>query len=155
MLVAPLVALVAPLVAPDHSVCPQPQPSEARQPCSDCSSAVYVVLAVILPERCITYRAHLHKKNTKWVSKSMCASMIHGGKVAQHESYWNKPRGREGVNGLRICPGSSKRALYDRLNPYWPCPPIFWVQVPVLAYFWYKYSSTFGTSTCITLVGSR
>ena len=106
MLVAPLVALVAPLVAPDHSVCPQPQPSEARQPCSDCSSAVYVVLAVILPERCITYRAHLHKKDTKWVSKSMCASMIHGGKVAQHESYWNKPRGR----GASMCSGS----VHDR-----------------------------------------
>ena len=144
MLVAPLVALVAPLVAPDHSVCPQPQPSEARQPCSDCSSAVYVFTS----SKYALHRAHLHKKDdAKWVFKSMCASMIHGGKVAQHESYWNKPRGRAGVNGLRICPGSSKRALYDRLNPYWPCPPIFWVQVPVLAYFWYKYSSTFGTST--------
>ena len=142
MLVAPLVALVAPLVAPDHSVCPQPQPSEARQPCSDCSSAVYVFTS----SKYALHRAHLQfyikKDDAKWVFKSMCASMIHGRKVAEHESYWNKPRGREGVNGLRICPRSSKRALYDRLNPYWPCPPTFWVQVR-----FYQYLSTFGTST--------
>ena len=73
--------------------------------------------------------------------------MIHDRKVAEHESYWNKPRGREGVNGLRICPRSSKRALYDRLNPYWPCPPTFWVQVHL-----YQYLSTFGTSIRVLLV---
>ena len=89
MLVAPLVALVAPLVAPDHSVCPQPQPSEARQPCSDCSSAVYVVLVVIPPAKMhyIKGTFTLKKDDVKWVFKSMCASMIHGRKVAEHESY--------------------------------------------------------------------